>query len=81
MIIDIGILINKNISDISGYRKVPVLIQGAEHLPPSPKEVPQVIPEDQRVLYFKYIAEQNSERLSFHILLYFSCFIFYDKLE
>ena len=119
---DIGIIINKNISDINGYRKVPVLIQGAEHLPPSPQEIPQammyfvynytnteydsifdkiaynhiqferihpfedgngrtgrllinhelihnnmlpiVIPEDQRVLYFKYIAEQNSDGLS-----------------
>lgn len=119
---DIGIMININISDIRGYRKVPVLIQGAEHLPPSPQEIPQammyfiynytkteydsifdkiaynhiqferihpfedgngrtgrllinyelihnnmlpiIIPEDQRVLYFKYIAEQNSEGLS-----------------
>ena len=122
MIKDIGIMINKNISDINGYRKVPVLIQGAEHLPLSPQEIPQammyfiynytkteydsifdkiaynhiqferihpfedgngrtgrllinyelihnnmlpiIIPEDQRVLYFKYIAEQNSEGLS-----------------
>lgn len=43
MIKDIGILINKNISDISGYRKVPVLIQGAEHIPPSANDVPQAM--------------------------------------
>lgn len=41
MIKDIGIIINKNISEISGYRNVPVLIQGAEHIPPAAHEVPQ----------------------------------------
>ncbi|GLC79957.1 Fic family protein [Lacrimispora brassicae] len=43
MIKDIGILINKNISDISGYRNVPVLIQGAEHIPPSAHEIHQAM--------------------------------------
>lgn len=43
MITDIGILINKNISDISGYSKAPVLIQGAEHIPPSANDIPQAM--------------------------------------
>lgn len=122
MIKEIGIMINRNTSDVNDYRKVPVLIQGAEYLPPSPQEIPQammyfifnytktvydsifdkiaynhiqferihpfedgngrtgrllinyelihnnmlpiVIPEDQKALYFKYLAEQNSEGLS-----------------
>lgn len=38
---DIGKLINKNISEIDGYRKVPVFIKGAEHIPPSPNQLPQ----------------------------------------
>ena len=36
----IGILINKNINEIDGYRRVPVFIRGAEHIPPAPELVP-----------------------------------------
>lgn len=36
----IGILINKNIDEISGFRTVPVFIRGAEHMPPAPNQVP-----------------------------------------
>lgn len=32
--------INKNISEIEGYRKVPVRIQGAQHIPPVAEKVP-----------------------------------------
>ena len=35
----IGVQINKNIKDISGYRKVQVFINGAEHIPPKPSEI------------------------------------------
>ncbi len=41
LIKDIGIIINKNIAEIDGYRKLPVFIKGAEHIPPSPAELPQ----------------------------------------
>lgn len=45
---DIAIFINKNISDIDGYRKVQVFIKGAEHVPPAPSTVPQ------EMMYFVY---------------------------
>lgn len=39
----IGIQINKNISEIDGYRRVFVAIRGAEHLPPAPGMVPNMM--------------------------------------
>lgn len=39
----LGIIINKNINEIDGFRKVPVIIQGVEHLPPAPGLVPSLI--------------------------------------
>lgn len=40
LIKQLGIIINKNISEVDGYRKVRVVIQGAEHIPPGAEEVP-----------------------------------------
>ena len=37
----VGMMINKNIKEIDGYRKVGVIIKGAEHLPPAPNMVKQ----------------------------------------
>jgi hypothetical protein len=48
MIKDFSVMINKNISDVGCYRKVPVPIQGAEHIPPTSQEVPQAM------MYFIY---------------------------
>lgn len=45
---DIAILINKNISDINGYRKTQVYIKGAEHIPPAPTAI------NQEMMYFVY---------------------------
>lgn len=45
---DIAIMINRNISEISGYRTVPVRIRGAEHVPPAPEQIPQ------QMMYFVY---------------------------
>lgn len=39
-IIKLNELINKNIKDTSGYRKVNVMIRGAQEIPPKSKEVP-----------------------------------------
>lgn len=39
MIIHIGVLINRNIDEIDGYRTIPVQIRGAEHIPPAPELV------------------------------------------
>jgi len=36
---EIGKIINKNILDIEGFRKVQVIITGAENIPPSPEKV------------------------------------------
>lgn len=40
-IVDVAKLINKNINEISGYRRTQVLIRGAEHIPPAPQMVKQ----------------------------------------
>lgn len=48
MIKQLGVIINKNISEVDGYRKVQVMIQGAQHVPPRPEEVPQAM------MYFAY---------------------------
>lgn len=44
----LGILINKNINEQTGYRKVSVGIRGAEHIPPAPHELPQ------KMMYYVY---------------------------
>jgi len=36
---ELGVIINENISDIDGFRKVQVIILGAEHIPPKPEKV------------------------------------------
>lgn len=35
--------INRNINDLDDYRRVPVIIYGAEHLPPAPNQVNQLM--------------------------------------
>lgn len=45
MIKEIGILLNKNISDISGFRTTSVYIRGAEHIPPNAADVPRMLME------------------------------------
>lgn len=42
---EVGILINKNISDIDGFRTTQVYIRGAEHIPPSAVDVPRLLSE------------------------------------
>lgn len=44
----IGIQINKNIKEISGYRSEQVFIRGAEHIPPAPNQIKQAM------MYFVY---------------------------
>ena len=45
MIKNIGILLNKNISEINGFRTTSVYIRGAEHLPPNAADVPRLLLE------------------------------------
>ncbi len=53
LIMEIATFINKNIKDISGYRRVPVLIRGAEHQPIAPNEVKTAM------MYFVYNYNQD----------------------
>lgn len=66
LIIDIATIINKNIRDISGYRKTSVLIRGAEYVPPAPAEVPTAMMyyvynynNDNRESLFEKIADYH----------------------
>ncbi len=54
MIKELAVRINKNISEISGYRKVAVGIRGAEHIPPDPAQIPQLM------MYFVYNYNHTS---------------------
>lgn len=42
-IIKLNETINKNINDSQGFRKTQVFIKGAEHIPPSPEKVPNLM--------------------------------------
>lgn len=44
-IIELGKIVNKNINEISSFRTGPVLILGAEHIPPAAADVPRLISE------------------------------------
>lgn len=44
----LGIMINKNINEIDGYRTSQVFINGAEHIPPAPEQLRQ------KMMYFVY---------------------------
>lgn len=45
MIKQVGININKNISDIDDFRKTQVFISGAEYIPPKPQDVRRLLSE------------------------------------
>lgn len=62
MIKDLAIQINKNISEIAGYRTVPVRIKGAEHIPPEAVQVPQLM------MYFVYNYNHTVYEDAFHKL-------------
>ena len=53
----LGVTINKNINDIDNFRTTQVYIRGAEHIPPSPVEVPRLLSE----LIYKGGKEQNED--------------------
>ena len=40
---DVAIQINRNINEIGGYRRVQVVIRNAEHVPPAPNQVNQLM--------------------------------------
>lgn len=65
---DVGILINKNINDIDGFRKTNVYIRGAEYIPPDAVEVPRLLSE----LIYTYKRQEKDDTIfqrvaKFHI--------------
>ena len=44
----LGIMINKNINEIDGFRTSQVFINGADHIPPAPEQI------HQKMMYFVY---------------------------
>lgn len=64
-ICDLGILVNKNINEASGYRTSQVFIKGAEHIPPNASDVPRLINE---LLYTSFKGNDFFTNLAeFHI--------------
>ena len=54
----IGMLINQNINEISGFRTAPVYIVGSEHIPPEAPYVPQLLME---MLYRSRVDDIHSD--------------------
>jgi Fic family protein len=57
-------IINKNIKDTDGYRKLQVFIQGSEHIPPAPEKVPNLMN------YFLYNYNNDTEDVYLKIAKY-----------
>lgn len=58
LIRQLGIIINENINEIEGFRKVSVIIRGAEDVPPKPAEVPALMA--QALDQYAYFLESES---------------------
>ena len=65
LIKNIGIIINENINEIEGFRKVPVVIRGAQDVPPKPEQVPsllmQMLEQYNFFLQEKTLSTENRE--------------------
>lgn len=57
-------IINKNIKEMQGYRKVQVFIRGAEHIPPEPEKVPNLMN------YFVYNYNHDEQDIFMKIAKY-----------
>lgn len=69
LIKQVGKFINKNISDIDGFRKTQVFIRGAEYIPPNAVDVPRLISE----LVYKNGKSKNEDLFSY-IARFHICF-------
>lgn len=58
LIKDIATQVNRNISELDSYRRVQVIIRGAEHIPPAPASVPQMMME---LVYAYNLAVRSGE--------------------
>lgn len=61
---NINEIINKDIKNTIGYRKVQVMIKGAEHIPPEPEKIPNLMN------YFIYNYNNDNEELFTKIARY-----------
>lgn len=61
---NINEIINKDIKNTEGYRKVQVMIKGSEHIPPEPEKVPNLMN------YFIYNYNNDNEELFTKIARY-----------
>ncbi len=57
LIKDIAKDINRNINEIGGYRTVSVVIRGAEHIPPEPNQVNQLMMQ----LVYDYVHDEEAD--------------------
>lgn len=65
-----GIIINENINEIEGFRKVSVVIRGADDVPPKPAEVPALMAQalDQYTYFLESESVSTEEREAwFHL--------------
>ena len=70
LIRQLGIIINENINEIEGFRKVSVIIRGAEDVPPKPAEVPALMAQalDQYAYFLESESVSTEEREAwFHL--------------
>lgn len=66
LIVKLNEIINKNIKDTSGYRKIPVFIRGADFVPPEAKYVPNMMME--QLYLYNHSTLPLLERIAdFHI--------------
>lgn len=63
---DLGVIINKNISEISGFRTSSVFIRGAEHIPPDAYDVPRLL-QELLYNYNNYKNELFTDLATFHL--------------
>ena len=57
-------IINRDIKDTEGYRKIQVFIRGSEHIPPTPEKIPNLM------TYFVYNYNNNKEDIFSKIARY-----------
>ena len=66
LIVKLNEIINKNIKDTSGYRKIPVFIRGADFVPPEAKYVSNMVME--QLYFYNHSTLPLLERIAdFHI--------------
>lgn len=82
---ELGILINENISNISDFRTISVFILGAEHIPPKPEQLPNLMNyfignyqnDCEKNIFDKVIELDIKRRIELYALSFCLYFLFY----